>query len=241
MKTSVYRIVLSVVSGGYPNLPRKSPPIAVRRAALDHLFLRLTAPTQGPDRVFLLRRYELVVWPRDRYLNVVDDSTVRVAFTARFPNEFDRQPGTSDIFSSPFSLKGTTNYYLASRIRRIDAKNEERQWVSASCIDDTTIFGRTAPYEIIDHAPNPFALLLPEDSTEIKYRLSPDLERFTRTIASPQDPLSVHRHGTSVRCLPLSSQLEWQERGAQNGAAALTRAGEHACDSAAPLPLGVHS
>ena len=181
-------IVLSVISTG-PILPRQSPPISVRRAALDHLFLRLTTPTQGPDKVFLLRRYELVVWPRDRYMNVVDDSTISVAFTARFPNEFDqRQSGVSEIFGGTVNIKGTTNYYLSSRIRRVDARNEERQWVSAFCIDDSTIIGRTDPYEILDHAPNPFALLLPEDSTEIKIGLSTDLERFTWTMASPQDP-----------------------------------------------------
>lgn len=182
-------IVLSVVSGGNPNLPRRSPPITVRHAPMENLFLAITSPSQGPNRVFLLRRYELVVLPRDRYLNVVSDTIVRVAFTARFPDEFDTiQPGVSKIFGGKVYIKGTTNYFLSSRIRRIDTKNEERQWVAAYCIDDTTIFGRTDPFEIIDHAPNPFALLLPEDSTEIKYRLSTDLERFTWTMASPQDP-----------------------------------------------------
>lgn len=182
-------IVLSVVSGGYPNLPRQSPPITVRHAPMENLFLAITRPSRGPNRVFLLRRYELVVLPRDRYLNVVSDTIVRVAFTARFPDEFDTiQPGVSKIFGGKVSIKGTTNYFLSSRIRRIDAKNEERQWVFAYCLDDTTILGRTDPYEILDHPPNPFALIQPKDSTVLRLMNASNQERFTWTMAAPQDP-----------------------------------------------------
>lgn len=181
-------IVLSVVSGGHPNLPRRSPPITVRHAPVENLFLTITSSLQEPNSVFLLRRYEIVVLPRDRYLNVVSDTILRVAFTARYPNEFDAQPGVSDIFSSPVSLRGMTNYYLSSRIRRMDIMHDERQWLRAYSPDDTTIFGRSDPYEILDHPPNPFALLQPKDSTVLKLMNPSNQEKFTWTMAAPQDP-----------------------------------------------------
>ncbi|MBN1447088.1 MAG: hypothetical protein JXA28_04095, partial [Bacteroidetes bacterium] len=180
-------IVLSVDSNR-PDLPRQSPPITVCHGPIENLLVTITSPTQGPDRVFLLRRYEIVVWPRDRYMNDVSDTTVRVAFTARFPNEFDLQPGTSDIFSSTIDLRGVTNYYISSRVRRMDSMNDERQWVLAYSPDDTTISGRTNPYEILDHAPNSFTLLQPADSTELTFMASSHVERFTWSKAEPQDP-----------------------------------------------------
>jgi hypothetical protein len=147
------------------------------------------APAETDDDVYLLRRYEIVVSPRDRFLNVVDDETVRTDFTARFPGEFDQnQPGLSDIFAGSVFIKGTTNYFLASRIRRIDSENEERQWVEAYASNDNMIKGRTAPYQILDHAPNPFALQEPADNTEWNLDAAANQEQFTWVKAAPQDP-----------------------------------------------------
>jgi hypothetical protein len=140
--------------------------------------------------VYLLRRYEIVVSPRDRFLNVVDDRTIRTDFTARFPGEFDQnQPGLSDIFAGSVFIKGTTNYFLASRIRRVDSEQEERQWVRAfSTNDPATVYGQTNPYQILDHAPNPFALQTPADQTELKLMAASQVEQFTWVKAQPQDP-----------------------------------------------------
>jgi hypothetical protein len=81
-----------------------------------------------------------------------------------------------------------TNYYLASRIRRIDSKNEERQVVRAYQSNDPSITGQTNPYQILDHAPNAFALQTPVDNFVLKLQKAANVETFTWVKASPQDP-----------------------------------------------------
>jgi hypothetical protein len=196
---------------------------------ITNYLVDITGATGNPDEVYLLRRYELVVSPRDRYLNVVSDRTIRTRFTARFPGEFDQnQPGLSDIFAGEVFIKGTTNYFLASRIRRIDSKNEERQWVEAYASIDNQINGRTDPYQILDHAPNPFALQTPLDQTELKLMRSTDQEQFTWVKAAPQDPytnIQISRFDPAV----FSDEVRYQIRFLD--AASLTRAVEFDSDN----------
>ncbi|MCB2204867.1 T9SS type A sorting domain-containing protein [bacterium] len=147
------------------------------------------APNETDDDVYLLRRYEIVVSPRDRFLNVVDGETIRTDFTARFPGEFDQnQPGLSDIFAGSVFIKGTTNYFLASRIKRLDADMDERQWVEAYASSDNMIKGRTNPYQVLNHAPYEFALQEPADNTELKLQAAAIQQEFNWVKASPQDP-----------------------------------------------------
>jgi hypothetical protein len=195
---------------------------------ITNYLVDITGATGNPDEVYLLRRYELVVSPRDRYLNVVSDKTIRTRFTARFPGEFDQnQPGLSDIFSGEVFIKGTTNYFLASRLRRIDSQNEERQWVQAYASIDNLINGRTDPYQILDHAPNPFALQTPADNTELKLMKSTDQEQFTWVKAAPQDPytnIQISRFDPAT----FSDEVRYMIRFVD--AASLTRAVDFASD-----------
>lgn len=187
--TKAERGVTIEVSPVVANLNQTSATMNFGADEITNYLVDITGATGNPDEVYLLRRYELVVSPRDRYLNVVSDRTIRTRFSARFPGEFDQnQPGLSDIWSGEAFIKGTTNYFLASRIRRIDSKNEERQWVQAYASIDNLINGRTDPYQILDHAPNPFALQTPLDQTEIELNRSSDQTQFTWVKAVPQDP-----------------------------------------------------
>jgi len=157
-----------------------------------------TAPT--PNQVYVLRRYEIVVSPRDRYLNVSNEQ-IQTNFSARFPGEFESTlPGLSDIFSGSVFITGPTNYFLASRIERTNAKADQLQTVRAYNVNDPTITGETSPYEILSHAPNAFALTAPADKTELQLIHSYDVETFTWEKAVPQDPytnIQISRFGGS--------------------------------------------
>ena len=48
--------------------------------------------------------------------------------------------------------------------------NEESQWVRAYSSADNTVLGQTNPYQILDHAPNDFALQTPVDDFELKLK-----------------------------------------------------------------------
>ncbi len=171
------------------NLNQMSANMNFTADEVTNYLVDVTSATGNPNEVYLLRRYEIIVAPRDRYLNIVSGRNVRTAFTARFPGEFDSNgPGLSNIFSGDVFINGLTNYYLASRIRRIDSKNEERQVVRAYQSNDPSITGQTNPYQILDHAPNAFALQTPVDNFVLKLQKAANVETFTWVKASPQDP-----------------------------------------------------
>jgi len=154
---------------------------------VTNFLVELTSATSNPDQVYLMRRYEIVVSPRDKYLNV-SNATVKCKFSARFPGEFDATiPGLSDIFSGEVFITGPTNYFLASRIARIKG-SDELQWVRCYLSSDDQVRGQTAPYEVLNHAPNAFALTLPLNHTIFELNAYTNVEKFTWVKATPQDP-----------------------------------------------------
>jgi hypothetical protein len=154
---------------------------------VGNFLVEITSATSNPDQVYVMRVYEIVVSPRDKYLNV-SNSTVKCKFTARFPGEFESTlPGLSNIFSGEVFITGPTNYFLASRIARLKGA-DELQWVRCYLSTDDQVRGQTAPYEILHHAPNAFALTSPPNHTVLGLQRYSDVEQFTWVKAVPQDP-----------------------------------------------------
>ena len=94
----------------------------------------------------------------------------------------------SNIFSGEVFLTGETNFFLASRISRIASRNDQLQWIHAYSAADPTVEGISDEYEILDHAPNAYALQTPQDQTEWKLSAAANPHQFTCVKASPQDP-----------------------------------------------------
>jgi hypothetical protein len=155
---------------------------------ITNFLVELTSATDPtPDQIYLMRIFEIVVSPRDRFLNV-SNVQIQTKFTARFPGEFDNTlPGLSDIFSGDVFITGPTNYFVASRIARIKGA-DELQWIRAYKSTDPSVSGQTAPFEVLNHAPNAFALTAPPDHEIIKLQLSSSQEQFSWVKAVPQDP-----------------------------------------------------
>jgi hypothetical protein len=142
---------------------------------------------QTDPGIYLMRRFEIVVSPRDRYLNV-SNQQIRTKFSARFPGEFDNTaPGLADIFSGDVFITGPTNYFIASRIAREKGKMDP-QWIRAYKADDPNVYGQTTPFQILDHAPVTFTLTAPADLAEIKLQAAANQEKFEWVKAVPQDP-----------------------------------------------------
>jgi hypothetical protein len=108
--------------------------------------------------------YEIVVSPRDRFLNV-SNKQVETRFSARFPGEYDNTfPGSPNLFLGSIFITGPSAYFLSSRMSRVKGI-DELQWLTCRSVADTTASGRSAPYEILEHAPNAFFLTAPVDHT----------------------------------------------------------------------------
>ncbi len=134
------------------------------------------APT---DKVFVMRRYEITVYPRDMYLNVSNEE-IRTAFAARFPGEFNNTNlGSADIFSGTHFIKGPTNFFILSTTKR-EKPNDQLQTITAySIAAPSTVRGTTDPYEIMTHAPGNFNLIAPADNSEIKLMAALNQEDFS--------------------------------------------------------------
>jgi hypothetical protein len=168
---------------------QQSPPITIVPGPHENYLVEVTWPKSDKEKVFLLRRYELVVTPRDRYLNTIAGQNIRTSFTAHFPNEFERsKPGVTDIFATSLNVNGATSIIVMSNKRRLDADGDDRQILMANKAGDASIRGWSDPFEILDHAPNPFALQKPVDLSKLVMYRSSDTETFTWVKSLPQDP-----------------------------------------------------
>jgi hypothetical protein len=129
-----------------------------------------------------MRIYEIVVSPRDRYLNV-SNVQVKTYFTARFPGEFANSlPGLSDIFAGANFVTGPTNYFLASTIDRV---KQEKQLQQITAFSDGNLYkSESNEYEILRHEPQPFDLQNPADQTYLKLAGHSTQEVFDWTVSS---------------------------------------------------------
>jgi hypothetical protein len=174
------------VTPSVPFLNQVSQSVDFMADEVTNYLVDLTSQSMSGDAVYLLRPYEIVVVPRDRYLNY-SDQTMKTLFTARFPGEFDQQnPGLAEIFSGEVFIQGITNYLIASRIER--EKPIESQIIQAYSADDPTISGQTNPYEVLSHAPTAFMLQDPVDHYILDLTRAADLQDFTWEKPNPPDP-----------------------------------------------------
>ena len=150
--------------------------------------VEITSQAVGKSAVFHERPYEILVTPRDKFLNPTKE-TMQTRFTARWPGEFDKNdPGLADIFAGEWFITGPTNYIIASRIVR-ESPADLPQYIMAYKFDDPKINGRSDDYDVMKHAPNPFVLQTPPD--ESRFDLSSGLSKrldFTWERPVPVDP-----------------------------------------------------
>jgi hypothetical protein len=161
--------------------------INFRADAVTNYLVELTSSTAAGNEIFHMRPFEIVVSPRDRYLNISSE-TIPTRFTARFPGEFDATgTGLSDIFSGTVFITGPTNYLLASRIVR-ELAGDQLQWIMAYAEADNHINGVTNPFKVLSHAPKPFALQTPVDHAILALNLARAQQDFDWEKPVPADP-----------------------------------------------------
>ncbi|MDH7515509.1 MAG: T9SS type A sorting domain-containing protein [Bacteroidota bacterium] len=173
-----------------PYLTQETDKINFHELETSNFLVQLCSQVPGKDAVFHMRRYEILVVPRDKYLNTQTTETTQTRFSARWPGEFDNTiPGLADIFSGDVFISGPTNYAIASRIIR-EQPADEYQWIIAYASANPAIRGQTNPYEILSHEPNPFQLLTPADNTGwvLDSWTSRTKEDFTWERPTPPDP-----------------------------------------------------
>ena len=155
----------------------------------SNYLVEITSQFAGRLAAFLERRFEIVVTPRDRYLNPSSD-TVATGFSARWPGEFDRNvPGTSDLLGGIVRLNGSTHYFVAPRIAR-ELGIDELQYMIAYKSGDMAVTGRSDAFAILHHAPNPFRLSSPTEHAVLRFypKIGYIYYPFTWEQPNPADP-----------------------------------------------------
>lgn len=188
------------VSPMFAGLNQESAHMNFAAGEITNFLVELTSATLAGNQVYHMRPYEIVVSPRDRYLNVSDE-TVRARFSARFPGEFDsNMPGLADIFSGEVFITGPTNYLIASRIKR-ELPADQTQWLMCFDVNDPAIKGVTNPYEVLTHAPVDFSLQSPPNHTTIELNAASARHQFTWERPAPPDPytnIQISRFSTQT-------------------------------------------
>ncbi len=153
---------------------------------ITNYLVDITSAISPDDAVYNMRPYEIIVAPRDRFLNVSNQEII-TKFSARWPGEFSSDtPGLADIFTGEVFIRGLTNYLIASRHERV--KPIEPQTITAYASADPSIYGITDPYEVRPHAPFPFALQLPVDHAILNLTKHANVETFTWERPNPPEP-----------------------------------------------------
>jgi hypothetical protein len=165
--------------------------------AIANYLIEVTSATGVPDQVYQYRKYEIVVSPRDRYLNV-SNMQVKTYFSARFPGEYiNSQPGFSDIFAGAVFINGPTNYFLASTDDRVKGAKALQQITAYS--DNNAYKSSSNPYEILTHEPQPFDLQTPADQTYLKLVGYASPEEFTWTQSTdPYTNIQISRFTSEI-------------------------------------------
>ncbi len=187
-------------------LRQESPPIAIVPAKHDNYLVDLTRPVPDSSMVFVKRSYEIVVVPRDRYGNIIDDEEIPTLFTARFQDEFRYDyPGLDPVFTEEaLPIHGIRSFLLFSSHERysgnMQGQFEEPQWIHARLENDSSVSGRSIPYEILGHPPNPFALIDPPTESRLELQAASSTQEFLWERAVPVDPYTniIVRRNDSV-------------------------------------------
>lgn len=151
------------------------------RADVVQNFLVVLKQAKDPNIVYVMRRYEIQVTPRDRYNNINAVETVVAKFTARHPGEFiNTAPGTANIFSGEHFIQGSgINYFVTSTQIRTD-----QSITVYKSSDELNVRGTTGDYVIAAHPPDAFTLLLPADNAEIFIDRAAQIQDMTWQVAA---------------------------------------------------------
>jgi hypothetical protein len=183
-----------------------SPKIDIMPRSFDNLLLEVTThiPDPAAARVYLMRPMQVIVTPRDRFLNTIADS-IPVRMSARFPGELLPPPPAyfPSLLDSNIVLAGVSQFFaLASSERRLETSSQPQR-ITIVRQGAPSVLGETTEIYVERHMPNPFVLREPVDDTMLDLRYTPDDSVITLSWqrANPPDPctgITVNRFDPST-------------------------------------------
>ncbi len=177
----------------HPRNPRwnqTSPPIQWSPAAFDNILVDITWPHPERRAVYLERPFELYVAARDRFLNPIEEEAA-LRLVVRFPGEIVLAgDSTRPSLDTLLQVSGATTMFLLPTAVRVDSTDERQmQNIGVHARGDTTVRSEVR-YNVLEHAPPSFALIVPLDRTEFRLESWYTEEIFSWEQPVPPDPYS---------------------------------------------------
>jgi hypothetical protein len=148
-------------------------------------------PQAGWDGAYRMRRFEIVITARDRYMNK-NSAQKPVQLSARFQDEFTAS--TASQFGAPKPVAGSASFHFTPTITRLKGSHD-LQSITVTAANDNTIRGVSDGIQVLDHAPAPFTLSTPLFGTVEDIRNPNQVLRFSWTRDAISDPWTDVRIG----------------------------------------------
>ncbi|MBR9976605.1 MAG: T9SS type A sorting domain-containing protein [Bacteroidetes bacterium] len=170
-------------------LRQESPPIDILPGHLHRYSLELTSHVPGRNAVYLLRRFEFVAAPHDRFGTILTDRSypTRIEFGYRSDLHL-YHPGLTIDIDSVQHLTGMQGFYASMRVQRDTARGDTLQWLALHSVEDTSIVTPRLAIEVLHHPPAAVVLHEPADSALVRVYFPTDTTTFTWERAEPPDP-----------------------------------------------------
>lgn len=215
------------------DVQQESPPLVWEADTLENFLVEITWHDAAARGVYFDRPFELIVTPRDRYLNFLDiEPPVRI--TGRFAAELDSVSGLgpNPLLEEEVLLRLPRAWMLRGRVAR-EVGSEEGQEIEVVSRSGSAIRSTTGPFSVLDHAPSPFRLVAPPDEEEIVLSDLDAVSEFAWQRPTPPDPFTdirISKFSTALSSDSLRYTIHFLD------AASLTRAVDFYADEHGSFP-----
>ncbi|MDT8324787.1 MAG: T9SS type A sorting domain-containing protein [Bacteroidota bacterium] len=183
------------IQPGAPQLSQLSPRITWIADTLENILVEVTAHAwDSPITfVYLMRPMQIVLWPRDRFLNVIDIAdmeAVPLTMTARFPGEL-KPPSPRfkpSLLDAGLMVDGATQYFCLAGSERLRDAGAEPQRLTFVATSTPSVQGVSDSIFVERHMPEPFVLRDPPDRTHIDLRGASEDSVITLRWQRPDPP-----------------------------------------------------
>ncbi|MBE0645663.1 MAG: hypothetical protein IH600_16405, partial [Bacteroidetes bacterium] len=170
-----------------PGIEQSSPELSWDADTLENFLVEITWPDSITPGVYIKRPFELIVTPRDRFLNTIDSDVLTWISTGP-PGVIDSVPGMGP--SPPWgirTLNGMETFWLQGLVER-DIREGKGVTIDVSSSDNWRLRASSTEFSILPHAPYPFGLLSPTDSTTWPLWVASWQRTFTWDQPDPVEP-----------------------------------------------------
>ena len=181
------------IEPGAPQLAQLSPRITWIPDTLENILVDVTAHAWNSPLtfVYLMRPMQVVLWPRDRFLNVIEDmDAVPLTLAARFPGELKPPPPRfkPSLLDPGLIVDGATQYFCLAGSERLRDAGAVPQRLTFFATGTPSVQGVSDSIFVERHMPAPFVLREPPDRTHLDLRTAPDDSVITLHWQQPHPP-----------------------------------------------------